>query len=68
MIRLRRRAGLKALLAPRMVTHGVSTVRAYCADLLRYTNADSITQVTCPSYAPDNEADMVSTGQGQTAV
>ena len=65
MIRLRRRAGLKALLAPRMVTHGVSTVRAYCADLLRYTNADSITQVTCPSYVTDNEADIVSTGQGK---
>jgi hypothetical protein len=65
MIRLRRRAVLKALLAPRMVTHGVSTVRAYCAELLRYTNADSITQVTCPSYVTDNGADMVSTGQGK---
>ena len=41
---------VKALLAPRMVTHGLSSVRAYCADLLRYTNADTVTRVTCPSY------------------
>jgi hypothetical protein len=33
---------LKALLAPRMATHGVSSVRAYCADLLRYTNAGTV--------------------------
>ena len=56
---------VQALLAPRMVTHGVSSVRAYCADLLRYTNADTITQVTCPSYVTDNESDVVSTGQGK---
>jgi hypothetical protein len=56
---------LKTLLAPRMVTHGVSSVRAYCADLLRYTNADTVTQVTCPSYVTDNETDTVSTGQGR---
>jgi pimeloyl-ACP methyl ester carboxylesterase len=56
---------VKALLAPRMVTHGVSSVRAYCADLLRYTNADTITRVTCPSYVTDNETDVVSTGQGK---
>ena len=56
---------VKALLAPRMVTHGVSSVRAYCADLLRYTNADTVTDVSCPSYVTDNESDVVSTGQGK---
>ncbi|HUK72052.1 MAG TPA: alpha/beta fold hydrolase [Streptosporangiaceae bacterium] len=56
---------VKALLAPRMVTHGVSSVRAYCADLLRYSNADTVTQVSCPSYVTDNESDVVSTGQGK---
>ena len=56
---------LRALLAPRMVTHGASSVRAYLADLLLYTNAPTITQVTCPSYVTDNETDTVSTGQGK---
>jgi hypothetical protein len=56
---------LNALLAPRMQTHGVSSVRAYFADLLRYTNADSVSSVTCPSYVTDNEFDPVSTGQGK---
>jgi Alpha/beta hydrolase family len=56
---------LKALFAPRMVTHGVTTVRAYCAELPRYTNADTITSVRCPSYVTDNETDTVSTGQGK---
>lgn len=56
---------LNTLLAPRMVTHGASSVRAYLADMLRYTNAPTITQVTCPSYVTDNETDTVSTGQGQ---
>jgi dienelactone hydrolase len=56
---------LKALLAPRMVTHGKPAVRAYLADMLRYTNAPTITQITCPSYVTDNETDTVSTGQGK---
>jgi alpha-beta hydrolase superfamily lysophospholipase len=56
---------VRALLAPRMVTHGASSVRAYITDMLSYTNAPTITQVTCPSYVTDNEADTVSTGQGQ---
>ena len=56
---------LKALLAPRMVTHGASSVRAYLADMLRYTNAAVIAQVTCPSYVTDNETDAVSSGQGR---
>jgi hypothetical protein len=53
------------LFAPRMVTHGVTTARAYCADLLRYTNADTAALITCPTYVTDNETDLVSTGQGQ---
>lgn len=56
---------LKALLAPRIVTHGASSVRAYLADMLRYTNAPTITRLTCPSYVTDNETDTVSTGQGR---
>jgi len=56
---------LQALLAPRMATHGSQNVRAYLAGLLRYTNAPTITQVTCPSYVTDNETDTVSTGQGK---
>jgi hypothetical protein len=55
---------LKALLPPRMVTHGLTSVRAYCADLLRYTNADTATRITCPTYVADNETDVVSPGQG----
>jgi len=56
---------LKTLLAPRMVAHGASSVRAYLADMLRYTNAPTIAQVACPTYVTDNETDAVSTGQGQ---
>ena len=59
------RPGMKALLAPRMTTHGVTTVRAYCEDMLRYTDADTANQITCPTFVTDNEADVVSTGQGQ---
>lgn len=56
---------LKALFAPRMVTHGVQTVRAYLADMLRYTNAPTAGQISCPSFVTDNETDPVSAGQGQ---
>jgi pimeloyl-ACP methyl ester carboxylesterase len=56
---------LKALFAPRMVTHGLTSVRAYCADLLRYTNAETVALVTCPAFVTDNETDVVSTGQGK---
>jgi hypothetical protein len=56
---------LKALLAPRMATHGLTSVRAYCADLLRYTNADTATRITCPTFVTDNETDVVSPGQGK---
>jgi len=57
--------GLQALFGPRMVTHGVTTVRAYCAEMRRYTNAETIAGVTCPTFVTDNETDLVSTGQGQ---
>lgn len=56
---------VKALLEPRMTTHGMTSVRAFCADVLRYTNADTVTQVTCPVFVTDNETDQVSTGQGK---
>jgi dienelactone hydrolase len=55
----------RALLAPRMATHGSAGVRAYFADMLGYTNAPTIAKVTCPSYVTDNETDVVSTGQGK---
>ncbi len=56
---------LRALLAPRMVTHGLGSVRAYCQDLLRYSNEETATAITCPSFVADNETDPVSTGQGK---
>jgi hypothetical protein len=46
---------MKALLAPRMVTHGLTSVRAYFADLLRYTNAGTVSQISCPTFVTDNE-------------
>ncbi|HXA33266.1 MAG TPA: alpha/beta fold hydrolase [Acidimicrobiales bacterium] len=56
---------LNALLAPRMVTHGLTRVQEYCRDLLRYTNAETAAAITCPSFVTDNETDHVSTGQGK---
>jgi pimeloyl-ACP methyl ester carboxylesterase len=56
---------VKALMGPRMATHGVTSVRTYLADVLRYTNADTVTRVACPTFVTDNETDEVSTGQGK---
>jgi Alpha/beta hydrolase family len=56
---------LRGLLAPRMVTHGLTGVREYFRDLLRYTNQDTAAAITCPSFVTDNETDTVSTGQGK---
>ena len=56
---------MKALLTPRMVTHGLTSVRACCAVLLRYTNAGTVTQITCPAFAADNETGEVSPGWGK---
>jgi hypothetical protein len=56
---------LKALLTPRMVTNGVTTVRAYCADMRRYSNIGTADKITCPSYVTDNDKDEVSPGQGK---
>ena len=56
---------LRAFLAPRMVTHGLTSVREYFRDLLRYTNQDTAPAITCPSYVTDNETDTVSAGQGK---
>ena len=60
------RPGMKEFLGPRMATHGVTTVRAYFEEMLRYTNADSAAKITCPTFVTDNETDVVSTGQGRT--
>lgn len=56
---------LKAFLGPRMVTHGLTSVRQYFRDLLRYTNEDTAAAITCPSFVTDNETDTVSVGQGK---
>jgi pimeloyl-ACP methyl ester carboxylesterase len=63
--RLLEQPGMKAFFEPRMTTNGVSTVRAYCEDMLRYTNAETVTRITCPTLVTDNETDVVSTGQGR---
>jgi pimeloyl-ACP methyl ester carboxylesterase len=55
----------RALLAPRMTTHGITSVRGYCKDLLRYTNEKTAAQIGCPSFVTDNEVDGVSLGQGK---
>jgi hypothetical protein len=56
---------MKALLTPRMVTNGVTTVRAYCADMRHYSNIGTADKITCPSYVTDNDKDEVSPGQGK---
>ena len=56
---------LKKVLAPRMVTHGLTSVRAYLQDLLRYTNEETASAITSPSFVTDNETDTVSVGQGK---
>jgi pimeloyl-ACP methyl ester carboxylesterase len=56
---------LKAFLAPRMVTHGLTSVRAYLQDLRRYTNEETAASITSPSFVTDNETDTVSVGQGK---
>jgi Esterase FrsA-like len=56
---------LQAFLAPRMVTHGLTSVRKYCRDMVRYTNEDTAASITSPSFVTDNETDTVSVGQGK---
>ncbi len=56
---------LRALLSPRMVTHGLSSVRAYCGDMRRYSNQETVQNIACPSFVTDNETDAISTGQGK---
>jgi hypothetical protein len=51
--------------APRMTTHGVSTVRDYCSEMTRYTSVATVGEVSCPTFVTDNETDLVSTGQGK---
>lgn len=62
---LRKVPALDTLFGPRMATHGVSGVREYVADMLRYTSREHAPLVTCPSFITDNETDVVSAGQGQ---
>jgi len=56
---------LRLLFAPRMTTHGISSVREYIGDMRRYSSRDTAAAITCPSFVTDNETDAVSTGQGQ---
>jgi hypothetical protein len=56
---------IREFLAPRMVTHGLTSVRGYFRDLLRYTNEDTAATISCPSFVTDNETDTVSVGQGR---
>jgi dipeptidyl aminopeptidase/acylaminoacyl peptidase len=56
---------VKAFFAPRMVTHGMTTPRAYAADMRRYNCIEQAPRITCPSLITDNETDLVSTGQGK---
>lgn len=56
---------LRALLAPRMVTHGAADPQAWFRDMRRYSCAEFAASIRCPSFVADNETDPVSTGQGQ---
>ena len=56
---------MKTLIGPRMVTHGVTSPRAWAADMRRYNCREQAPKITCPSFVTDNETDPVSTGQGQ---
>ena len=57
--------GLRAMLAPRMVTHGVADPQAYLRDMRRYNCIEQAPSIRCPSFVAENETDRVSTGQGQ---
>ena len=48
-----------------MITNGVTTLRAYAGDMRRYNCIEQAPRIVCPSFITDNEADAVSTGQGQ---
>jgi hypothetical protein len=41
---------LKTLLAPRMTTNGVSTVRGYVGDMRLYKSRDQVAEIVCPSF------------------
>jgi pimeloyl-ACP methyl ester carboxylesterase len=56
---------LKKFLAPRMVTHGVTSVRSYLQELLRYSNEETAAAISSPTLVTDNETDTVSVGQGK---
>lgn len=62
---LRQDQALDTFFGPRIATHGVDGVRAYIADMRRYSSREQVGSITCPSFITDNETDVVSTGQGQ---
>jgi hypothetical protein len=47
------------------VTNGVADPQSYFQDMRRYTSAEPAPSIKCPSLVTDNEADLVSTAQGQ---
>ena len=51
---------LQTFLAPRMAAHGLTSVRGYVRDLLRYTSQDTAPAITCPGYVTGNETGTVS--------
>ena len=44
-----------------MAAHGLTSVREYFRNLLRYTSQDTAPAITCPGYVTD----AVSAGQGR---
>jgi hypothetical protein len=62
---LRQDPALDTFFGPRLATHGLTGVREYLADMMRYECRDQAPLVSCPSFVTDNETDLVSTGQGR---
>ena len=48
-----------------MVTHGLTSVRSYLQELLRYSNEETAAAISSPTFVTDNETDTVSVGQGK---
>ena len=56
---------MKRFFAPRMATHGTTTVRSYVQAMMDYRLDDLAADITCPTLVCENETDLVSGGQGQ---
>ena len=56
---------MKALLEPRMTTHGMTSVSGFLRTSSGYTNADTVTQVSCSGLRYRQRTNEVSTGQGK---